>query len=483
VMATLVISISSDISVKSVGSSFPRVIIIGSISVEVPIAQEVGAAVVASPTRVLELDTHSSLEDDLSESSPPPVSVALMVLPFMCSDYSESYTKIPKRHIPIALILPAPSAIVAPSSEFPLASIVAHPGFVDDELFFSDSGRTFPLVHITLLGSFYFGSSSRHSSSDRLSSGNSILGHSLLGHATPDTIDADSSTPSRFVHPSLARTLLCSEAYLYWRSAPLSTMYPPTTSKSSAGDSFSESSTRPSRKRCRSHAAIMISSIYATRALVPSHADLLPPRKRFRDSISTEDSVKEDIDTDVLEDIEADDTAVEVAVDRDVEARIDACIGMEVDVRVGVEDEVEDEVESRDRGTMKVGLDVVLGINILNDMLIPDVMERLEQIDEGLRDIYNHIIEIPLQRIEDIKTGQRELEARSMIVGGERANLLDQNMTITRSGMTPEAIKELVNRRVDGDNGNGGNGNGGDSNENGGNGNPNENNRDARPVA
>ncbi|GJZ05894.1 putative reverse transcriptase domain-containing protein [Tanacetum coccineum] len=86
-------------------------------------------------------------------------------------------------------------------------------------------------------------------------------------------------------------------------------------------------------------------------------------------------------------------------------------------------------------------------------------------------------------------------------------------MTITRSSMTPKAIKELDNRRVeealaayeathvanaleaesqsqngsDGDNGNAGNGNGGDGNggdgngrnENGGNGNPNENNRDA----
>ncbi|GKD04068.1 putative reverse transcriptase domain-containing protein [Tanacetum coccineum] len=75
-------------------------------------------------------------------------------------------------------------------------------------------------------------------------------------------------------------------------------------------------------------------------------------------------------------------------------------------------------------------------------------------------------------------------------------------MTITRSGMSREAIKELVNRQVeealaaykatrvanaledesqnqngsDGDNGNGGN-------KNGGNGNPNENDRGARPVA
>ncbi|GKG48718.1 hypothetical protein Tco_0512865, partial [Tanacetum coccineum] len=90
-------------------------------------------------------------------------------------------------------------------------------------------------------------------------------------------------------------------------------------------------------------------------------------------------------------------------------------------------------------------------------------------------------------------------------------------MTITRSGMTPEAIEEIVNRRVeealaaheatraandleaenqsqngsDGDNGNGGNGNGGNGNGgngngengNGGNGNPNENGRGDRPVA
>ncbi|GJZ02868.1 reverse transcriptase domain-containing protein [Tanacetum coccineum] len=80
-------------------------------------------------------------------------------------------------------------------------------------------------------------------------------------------------------------------------------------------------------------------------------------------------------------------------------------------------------------------------------------------------------------------------------------------MTITRSEMTPEAIEELINRRVeealaayeetrttnaleaksqsqnesDGDNGHGGNGNGG--NGNGGNGNQNEDGRGARPVA
>ncbi|GKA69080.1 hypothetical protein Tco_0775144 [Tanacetum coccineum] len=121
------------------------------------------------------------------------------------------------------------------------------------------------------------------------------------------------------------------------------------------------------------------------------------------DSISPKDNVEEDINVDVLEDIEADD----VAVDRDVEAGVDAGIGIEVDVRVNVEDKVEDEVESSDRGTMEVGVDVVVRIDI------PD--------------------EIHLQRIEDIKTGQIELEVRSLSDGGERANLLEQVASLERS--------------------------------------------------
>ncbi|GKD56796.1 hypothetical protein Tco_1290183 [Tanacetum coccineum] len=133
------------------------------------------------------------------------------------------------------------------------------------------------------------------------------------------------------------------------------------------------------------------------------------------------------------------------AIDRDVVVGVDACIYMEVDVEV----DVEDEVESSDRGIMEVGVDVVFGIDIPDGMLMSDVVEQLQQVKEGLQDIYEHVMEIPLHRIEDIETGQRELEARSLISGGERASLLEQNMTITRFGMTPEAIEELVNRRVE----------------------------------
>ncbi|GKD66463.1 hypothetical protein Tco_1308571, partial [Tanacetum coccineum] len=243
--------------------------------------------------------------------------------------------------------------------------------------------------------------------------------------SSSDTTITDSSTPPRFIYPPLARTSRCSEAYFRWRSALLSTMYPPTTSESSAGDSSSESSARPSRKRCRSPTTTVTSSIHAMRALVPSRADLLLPHKRFSESISPEDSVEEDIDANELADIKTDATADEVAVDKDVKAEVDACIGMEVDVGVDVEDKFKDKVESNDRGTIEVRVDVVVGIDIPDGMLMPDAVDHLEQVEEGLQDIYEHVIEIPLQRIEDIETEQRELEARSLIAGGERASLLE----------------------------------------------------------
>ncbi|GJT23330.1 hypothetical protein Tco_0893267 [Tanacetum coccineum] len=230
-MAAPVISISSNVSVESVGSSFSRVILIGSISVEVPVASEVGAVAVTSPAGMLELDTHSSSKADPSENSPPPVSVAPM--------------------IPTAPILPAPSAIVAPSSEFPLAPVVAPPEIrrrrailirPEEEIPIGRLYRThlggpcraltarksvipLPSHRLALrytshhLDHFTSGSSSSHSSLDH-SSGHSILGHSLSEHTPPNTTNADSSTPSRFVHQSLARTPRFSEVYLRWRSAP-----------------------------------------------------------------------------------------------------------------------------------------------------------------------------------------------------------------------------------------------------------------------
>ncbi|GJS66735.1 hypothetical protein Tco_0681299 [Tanacetum coccineum] len=401
-MAALFISISSDVSVESVGSSFPRVILIGSILVEVLIAPEVGAAAVASPTEVLELDTHSSLEVDPSESSPPPISVAPMISPFLCSDDSKSDPRgMYDLHLMMLCLLDGG------------AKLHHHLSFhLHLALTTRNSVRPLPPHHLTLrytsylLDHFTSGSLSSHSSLDHSSSGNSILGHSLSGNTPPDTTDANSSTPSRFVHPSLARTPRCSEAYIHCRSSPLSTMYLPTTSESLAGDSF------------LSH---LLDHLAGDVGLL-----------RCRSPAATR-SVEEDIDTDVLKDIKADATAIEVAVDRDVKAEVDATIDMEVNVEVYIKDEVEDEIESNDRGIVEVRVYVAIEIDIPDAMLMPDAIEHLEHVEEGLQVIYDHVIEILLQRIEDIETRHRELESRSLIVGEERASLLEQVVSLERS--------------------------------------------------
>ncbi|GJZ18399.1 putative reverse transcriptase domain-containing protein [Tanacetum coccineum] len=227
----------------------------------------------------------------------------------------------------------------------------------------------------------------------------------------------------------------------------------------------------------------MTSSIHATRALVPSRADLLPPRKRFKDSISPEDSVEEDIDTDVLEDIEADDMAVEVAVDMDIMVGVNASIDMEVDVRVDAEDEVEDEVESSDRGTIEVRVDVVAMIDILDAMLKPYVVEHLEQIEEASL----------LDQVASLERRNARLRG-IMMMKRARADR-DIRCEATRAANALEAESQSQNGS-DGNNRNGGNGNGRDGNGgdrnggngnggdgNGGDGNPNENNRGARLVA
>nr|GEV18071.1 reverse transcriptase domain-containing protein [Tanacetum cinerariifolium] len=410
----------------------------------VSVAPEVGVAPVASPVGVLELDTHSSSEADPSKSLQPPVYVAPMVLLFLCTNDSESDTEMPKKHV----------------------SHTPH-----------DAMLTSIEVPTTSLGILFW-----------------VIPYLDIHHQTPPLL-IQLHHRDLFIHHLLG--LHDGEAYLRWRSALLSTLYPSTTSESSAGDSSSESSVGPS---------------------FPYRVDLFPPHKRFRDSILPEDSVEEDINADELADIEAGDMAIEVIVDRDVEAGVDASIGMEVDVWIDVGDEVQDEVESCDRGTIEVRVDVVVGIDIFNGLLIPDAVERLEQVEEGLQDIYKHVIEIPLQRIVDIETGQRELEVRSLIAGGERASLLEQVASLERSNMrlrgtimmksaranrfqrhmsfmeselrqihrfryydrmqfkrletfAAKRLEHVYHLFCDGDNGNGGNGN------------PNENDRGARPVA
>ncbi|GJW96968.1 putative reverse transcriptase domain-containing protein [Tanacetum coccineum] len=501
-----------------------RVILFGAIPAiilvmpEVPIvladlivALKVGTVLVVSPTEVLDLvDYSSSSDSDSPEDSLPPVPNLSLVSPFLCSDDSKADDESePAEQRPIS----SSHDTLAPSFKFPLALVIA-PSRIRQ-------------CSMTLIRP--------DSSSSSLSSDPSSV-HSLgcdssgQAHSGPSPRDA----PPRLIYLPVL-TPLHSEAFRHWRSAPLSTPYLPTTSESSLGSSFerlldsSSPFVGPSRKRCRSPTTSGASSTHDSRSIAPTLAYLLPPYKRFRDLYSPEDSGEEHIEVDT-----ANAKAVaDVGTSDRVVAHTDGGLDMEVEVmaRDIREDEEEIKAEASVADTREIVVDPLAIGGSLDSSLsgIPDL--------EGtIYDMTHYMFKVTIDRITEIKTTQRQLEASQLVASRERVGLSDKVMslrienlkvcrdhddarrrlrrttTITHSSMTPEAIEELVNRRVDkalaaykeahatnaleaknqsqngsdGDNGNSGNGNAGNGNNgngNGGNGNPNENGRGDRPVA
>ncbi|GJY77076.1 hypothetical protein Tco_0482192 [Tanacetum coccineum] len=131
----------------------------------------------------------------------------------------------------------------------------------------------------------------------------------------------------------------------------------------------------PSHKRCRSPTASVSLATPIPRTFSPVCADLLPPRKRIRGTVTTSDYddstegsyeayIEPDIDSDVQEDINVDIATAETIVALEVVIEIEADVGVEVDIRIKREDEVEEETESGDRGTIEIGVDRVSDIEI-----------------------------------------------------------------------------------------------------------------------
>ncbi|GKC07720.1 hypothetical protein Tco_0999330 [Tanacetum coccineum] len=137
-MAAPVIPILSDSFEESVGSHVPRVILFGAIPAIIPVipgvpaevpivpadlvvAPEVGAVSVTSPARVLDLVDYSSSDSDPSEDSLPPALELPLVSPFLCSDDSEAGQ-------PSSPSGSSYDDTFAPSSELPIAPVVAPPG-------------------------------------------------------------------------------------------------------------------------------------------------------------------------------------------------------------------------------------------------------------------------------------------------------------------------------------------------------------------
>ncbi|GKB64018.1 hypothetical protein Tco_0920204 [Tanacetum coccineum] len=436
-MAAPIISISSDSSEESMAGPI--------------VASNVGTVYVVSPAEVLDLvDYSSSSDSDPSEDSLPPVADLPLVSPSRSSSYDT----------------------LAPLSEFPLAPIVAPPEIYrrsttlirpDDAIPFGRPYRT-------------HSNGPRRFLTTRKRVGPILAHHSLSGHTPPDTIDADTSTPPRFVHRSLARTLRCSEALRRWKSAPLPTPYPSTTSESSLGLSFERSldssslSYGPSRKRCRSPTTSVPSPTHDSRSITHTLADHLPPRKRFRDSYSPEDNGEEHMEVDT-----ADGEAVaDVGISDGVVAHTKDGVGMRVEITASNvrEDDEEFEAEGNAIDTREITVDPLAignssesyrgGIPDLEDTIYDIVHymseliaseERASLVDKigSLRLEYLKVramLGIERDRVDSIRWHMAFSHEEFRQVRKDRDDTqrrLRRTMTITRSGITPEAIEELVN--------------------------------------
>nr|GEV20933.1 putative reverse transcriptase domain-containing protein [Tanacetum cinerariifolium] len=295
----------------------------------------------------------------------------------------------------------------------------------------------------------------------------------------------------------------------------------------------SSPSAGPSRKRCRSPTTLVPSSTLVLRSIAPALADL-PPRKRFRDTYSYEASEEEHIKIGTTDA----ETVVDLGISDGVRAPTEDGLGMGVEVATSDirEDEEEFEAEASAGATMKIAVDPL----VIGSIFEPTIGDA-HDLEGTIYDISHYMSEVPLDRITEFETAQRQLEAGQLVASEERVGLADRvrslgrenlrvrallcierdrvnslrhhmalsqdefcqirrdrddtqrTMTNTRSRMTPAAIEEMINRCVTealetheaNRNIRLGNGNdeGGSKNSNGnGNGNHNENDRDARPI-
>nr|GEW20972.1 hypothetical protein [Tanacetum cinerariifolium] len=379
-MTAFVIPISSNSSEQSVGSHVSRVILFGAIPAiilvihvvhaEVPIvptdpivAPKVGAISVTSPTgRHKSLTVHDAMVlrwKDMVASRP-----------FSSSRSSSHDTLEPSSKFPLALI-------VSPREIRRRPSILVRHG---EATHFDRPYRTYPNGPCKLLTTRKRDRRDLH--------GDVYLIVYRISHSGPSTRVAS----PRLVYPSVM-TLQYSEAFRRWRSAPLSFPYLLMTLESSLDSSSKRSldssppSPEPSRKRSRSPTTLVPSSILVSRSIVPTHADLLPPRKRLRNSYSPEDSIEEHMEIGTT-----DAKAV---------------------VNLGIRDEV--------------GVDTEDGIGIGVKIAASDIRE-----DE-----------------EEFETAQRQLEAAQLMASGERVGLTNRIRRLGRENLMVRALLYIRRDQVD----------------------------------
>ncbi|GKF43260.1 hypothetical protein Tco_0129812, partial [Tanacetum coccineum] len=255
---------------------------------------------------------------------------------------------------------------------------------------------------------------SPHSSDHHPSSSSSSSDSSPVHSSGLDASDqAYSGSSTRDVSPRLGypprRAPRRSEAFHRWCAAPLSTLYPPTTSESSSGDSskrplhLSSHSAGPSCKRCR----YPVDSV-----------------QRF------------------IEDTEIDPIKTEVDMELGIGDGDDVRDHVEIDPRDVRDDTEEYEADTSAGDTVEVGIDPILSAPIVEEDIIEPAGEDSSDssgtrdgivrsfedmpidLSDVVRDFYHHMSEVCIDRIVRIETAQRRLEADQLIARVQRVSMI-----------------------------------------------------------
>ncbi|GJV04731.1 putative reverse transcriptase domain-containing protein [Tanacetum coccineum] len=508
IMAASAIAISSDSLDESVGSPPSQVILFGDIPTVIPstsvvapetstIAPVISSAapvvettLVASPTGLCGLVPYSGSDSDSPDemSSPEHISPLPAISPFLCTDSSDGP---PSQDPYVATVARWRSRVTtrpSSSSEFPIAPVTAPPRIRRRSAILIRPGEAIPFgrpyrTHLNgprklltarkrvgplparRLASRH---ASPHSSDHHSSSSSSSLDSSPVHSLGLDASDqAHSGSSTRDVSPRLCypprRAPRRSEAFHRWCAAPLSTLYPPTTSESSSGDSSerplhsSSHSAGPSRKRCRSPVDSVPSSTPVMGSLAPTRADLLPPRKRFRDSYSSEASIEEDAEVGPIE------TGVDMELgigDGD-----DVRDHVEIDPRDIRDDTKEYEADTSAGDTVEVGVDPMF-VPIVEEKIIEPAGEDSSDLfgtkdgivrsfedmpidlDDVVRDFYHHMSEVRIDRIVRIETAQSRLEADQLIASRDRARMAERIYSLRLENLKVRAMLDIEKDRV-----------------------------------
>ncbi|GJY44347.1 hypothetical protein Tco_0432560 [Tanacetum coccineum] len=201
-------------------------------------------------------------------------------------------------------------------------------------------------------------------------------------------------------------------------------------------------SSRPSLKRCRSPAASVPSPTHDSRLIAPTPANLLPPHKRFRDSYSSKDSREEHMEVDTA-DAEA---VADVGISDGVVAHTEDGVGMRVEIAASDvrEDDEEFEAEASAADTREI---------VVDPLAIGDSSESsrggIPDLEDTIYDIVHYMSEVRIDRITEIETTQRQLEASQLVASGERASLVERIGSLRLEYLKVRAMLSIERDRID----------------------------------